>query len=34
MASLYFILIGRHQLVAEAPEEQLFLAEDSTLLSP
>ncbi len=34
VASLYFIFIGRHQLVAEAPEEQLFLAEDSTLLSP
>lgn len=34
LASVYFFFVSRKQLVAEAPEEQLALADDTTVISP
>ncbi|MCA1904881.1 MAG: amino acid permease [Cyanobacteria bacterium KgW148] len=34
LASVYFFFVSRNQLVAEAPEEQLALADDTTVISP
>ncbi len=34
LASIYFFFVSRKQLVAEAPEEQLALVEDTTVIAP